>query len=74
VISEPDHEVLAEKILWLMKRPDRLKAMGEKGRYRALHQYTSLHFCLNMEKVFLQVLALSAEKSSQVPGHHESFP
>ena len=74
VIPEPDHEVLAEKILWLMKRPDLLKAMGEKGRHRALHQYTSLHFCLNMEKVFLQVLALSAAKCSQVPGHHESFP
>ena len=52
-----DSHRLADCILWLLKHPDDMEAMGRRARQRYESLYTKEHHIENMDKVF----ALSAE-------------
>lgn len=53
--TEIDSSLLAEKILYLLQHPAEAKQMGQNGRRRYLHSYSSKIFRTNMLKAYKSV-------------------
>lgn len=49
-------EAIADKIQFLLNHPELRQEMGEKGRIRALEQYSAERYCREVENLYLDLL------------------